>query len=223
MADRIPLDPSDVNAALAALPEWRARTGALHTAYEADSVATALEFVSVVGAIAEELDHHPDVDWRYRHVFVRTTTHSADDRVTALDAELARRISLAAESRAVTAVPQISRTLELAIDTTDPAALSALWARVLGYRTVATDEIDLVDPWGRGPSIWFQRTEEPDASRIHLDVYVADETAPTEVEAAAALGARVDAEHAPAWWIVTDVDGNRVCICTNAPTPAKAQ
>ena len=218
MANRIPLEPSDIDAVLAAQPDWRNRTGALHTAYEADSVTTALKFVAVIGAIAEELDHHPDVDWRYRHVFIRSTTHSANNRLTALDAELARRISVEAAPLAVTAVPALSRTIELAIDTAAPEALSPLWARALGYRTVSADE--LVDPWGRGPSIWFQRTDTPDASRIHVDVYVADETAPTEVEAAVALGSRVNEDHAPAWWVVTDSDGNRVCICTRAPDPA---
>ena len=105
MADRNPLEPSDVDAVLGTLPDWRHHAGALHTAYEADSAATALAFVAAVGAIAEELDHHPDVDWRYRHVFVRSTTHSAQGRVTALDAELARRISSDASSRGLAAVP----------------------------------------------------------------------------------------------------------------------
>ena len=219
MADRIPLSPSDVDAVLAELPDWRCRTGALHTAYEADSVATALGLVATVGAIAEELDHHPDVDWRYRHVFIRSTTHSANGRVTALDVELARRIDVEAAARSVTAVPALSRTIELAIDAAAPETLSPLWAQLLGYRTVANDEIDLVDPWGRGPSIWFQRTDTPDASRIHVDVYVADETVSTEVESAVALGGAVDDDHAPAWWVVADSDGNRVCICSRAPDP----
>ncbi len=44
-----------------------------------------------VGALAEEMDHHPDIDIRWNTVTLRLTTHS-EGGLTRLDLELARRI-----------------------------------------------------------------------------------------------------------------------------------
>jgi 4a-hydroxytetrahydrobiopterin dehydratase len=41
--------------------------------------------------VAEELDHHPDLDVRYRTLRVAVVTHSAGG-VTKLDLQLARRV-----------------------------------------------------------------------------------------------------------------------------------
>ncbi len=65
----------------------------LHAAFATASVGDALALIAAIGALAEKLDHHPDVDWRYRHVFVRSTTHSAGGRLTELDLTLAKAIS----------------------------------------------------------------------------------------------------------------------------------
>lgn len=84
------------------LPHWRARSGALHATFRAVTVADALALIAAIGALAEELDHHPDVDWRYRHVFVRSTTHSIGNRISGLDVALAAHISAAAARLGVT-------------------------------------------------------------------------------------------------------------------------
>lgn len=103
------LPPAAVDRALTELIEWRSTAGALLTAYVADSAAAALAWVAVIGRVAEELDHHPDVDWRYDHVFVATTSHDAGGRVTARDVDLARRITALAVTSAVRAVPDEAR------------------------------------------------------------------------------------------------------------------
>ena len=53
--------------------------------------ADALAYVNAVGALAEEMDHHPDIDIRWNTVTLRLTTHSAGG-LTRLDLDLARRI-----------------------------------------------------------------------------------------------------------------------------------
>jgi len=87
------LGPDDLAASLDQLPDWRGRLGALHTAYVAPSAAAALALVAAIGEAAESIDHHPDVDWRYDHVFVRSTTHQVGDEVTERDIQLAAQIS----------------------------------------------------------------------------------------------------------------------------------
>ena len=39
--------------------------------------ADALAYVNAVGALAEEMDHHPDIDIRWNTVTLRLSTHSA--------------------------------------------------------------------------------------------------------------------------------------------------
>jgi 4a-hydroxytetrahydrobiopterin dehydratase len=95
------LEPDEVAGALATLPDWRARLGALHAAYAAPSAAVALAFIAAVGEAAEGLDHHPDLDWRYDHVLLRTTTHEAGDQLTARDVRLATEISARAATLGV--------------------------------------------------------------------------------------------------------------------------
>ena len=53
--------------------------------------ADALAYVNAVGALAEEMNHHPDVDIRWSVVTLRLSTHS-EGGITRLDLDLARRI-----------------------------------------------------------------------------------------------------------------------------------
>jgi 4a-hydroxytetrahydrobiopterin dehydratase len=52
---------------------------------------TGIRIVDDVAVVAEELDHHPDVDIRWRKVTFTLSTHSQGG-VTGRDVELARRI-----------------------------------------------------------------------------------------------------------------------------------
>ena len=72
-----------LDAALAGLPDWRYRLGGLVTVYKTPTAAAALELIAAVGRLAEEQNHHPDLDWRYNRVFIRYTSHDAGGEVTA--------------------------------------------------------------------------------------------------------------------------------------------
>ena len=206
------LSKDDVATALAGLPDWRTNLGALHTVYQAVTSATAIELVHQIGLTANELDHHPEVDWRYDHVFVRTRTHSVGGRVTHLDVELATRISALAVG--ATARPELFRNVEIGVDTADLARVKPVWEALLGYRAVGDN--DLIDPWGRGPAIWFQQTETPDPSRLHLDVWVEDDSADAVLAVAEAAGAdRLENRYRPSFTVIGDHEGNRFCVCTN--------
>jgi 4a-hydroxytetrahydrobiopterin dehydratase len=85
------LDPTTVDGALADGMEWERRGHELVTTRRGKDFADALAFVNEVGALAEAMDHHPDIDIRWNTVTLRLTTHS-EGGITALDLELARRI-----------------------------------------------------------------------------------------------------------------------------------
>jgi catechol 2,3-dioxygenase-like lactoylglutathione lyase family enzyme len=91
----------------------------------------------------------------------------------------------------------MAREVQITFDCADPAALSAFWAEVLGYRlqdppgNFATwdealdalgvpperrnDRSAVIDPEGAGPRLFFQRVPEGKTvkNRVHLDVRAA--------------------------------------------------
>jgi len=68
---------------------WDEEGGALRKEFRFRDFAEALAFVNRVGALAEEMNHHPDVDIRWNVVTLRLSTHSAGSVVTDLDRVLA--------------------------------------------------------------------------------------------------------------------------------------
>jgi 4a-hydroxytetrahydrobiopterin dehydratase len=84
------LDETEIDDALASLPGWRRvdNTIAREVPVEDDAVDN-LE--AAVAEVADELDHHPDVQRSSGAVRFTLWTHSADG-VTAKDIELAARI-----------------------------------------------------------------------------------------------------------------------------------
>jgi 4a-hydroxytetrahydrobiopterin dehydratase len=212
-----PLTAAALQEALGQLPDWRYRQFGLYTAYECSTSAAAVDLLSRIGQVCEELDHHPDLDWRYRHLFIDTASHDAAGAVTSRDVRLARRISELAAEPGVTAVPGENRVVDVALDTREPAALEAFWATALGYAPDGRTG-NLRDPHRRGPGFWFPETDTPDPRPMHLDVTGPGEAWPTVRDDLAPLSTdgghgREDARFAPRWWIYTDADGNRVCLC----------
>ena len=84
---------ADVEAA--DLPDWRRLFDTLRTRYRTGDFATGLRLVERIGELAEEANHHPDVDLRYPTVAVVLWSHDAGG-VTSRDLDLARGISAAA-------------------------------------------------------------------------------------------------------------------------------
>jgi 4a-hydroxytetrahydrobiopterin dehydratase len=201
-----------LDAALAGLPDWRYRLGGLVTVYKTPTAAAALELIAAVGRLAEEQNHHPDLDWRYNRVFIRYTSHDAGGKVTERDATAAAAATEAAAAAGATAQPALFRTVELGIDTADPAEIAEVWRVALGYKEGPGG--DLVDPYGRGPSIWFQETGTPNSNRLHVDVHWSLAESGPVLERTTATGALMNHDHAPDWVVVTDAQGNRLCVCT---------
>lgn len=205
-----------VDDALAGLPDWRYRLGGLVTVYKAPTAAAALELIAAVGRIAEDKNHHPDLDWRYNRVFIRFSSHDAGSEVTPRDVEAAAAVSDAAAGAGAQAEPGLYRTVEIGIDTVDAAEISEVWRVALGYRKGRDG--DLADPYGRGPGLWFQETETPSDNRLHVDIHRSKAESATALEKTAATGASMNSDHAPGWVVVTDAQGNRLCLCTEEGT-----
>jgi 4a-hydroxytetrahydrobiopterin dehydratase len=72
-------------------PAWDLVDGTLVKTVECAGFPAALEFVVAVGRLAEEADHHPDIDIRWRTVTLVLVTHDVGG-LTDLDLALARAI-----------------------------------------------------------------------------------------------------------------------------------
>ncbi len=72
--------------------EWKEIEGQLENEYQFSDFLTALEFVNKVAAIAESMDHHPDIlVHSYNKVKLRVMTHS-EGKITQKDHQLADKI-----------------------------------------------------------------------------------------------------------------------------------
>ena len=85
------LTPQQLAARLQDAPEWAVDDGQIAREFTLGTFMAAIEFVGAVAAIAEELNHHPDIDIRYRRIRIAVSTHSAGG-LTELDFALAARV-----------------------------------------------------------------------------------------------------------------------------------
>ncbi len=210
-----PISPQRFHEA-ADLDDWRVLLfvdGAV-TRFRTGSFARGVELVHAIGRLADAANHHPDVDLRYGGVTVRLTTHEVGG-LSERDVDLARQISAAARELGVSADPAAVQEVNLTIDALVTAEVLPFWRAVLGYKEKGSE--DLVDPRGRGPSIWFQETDarRAERNRIHVDIAVPHDQAEARVAAALAAGGHmVTDQHAPAWWTLADAEGNEADVAT---------
>ena len=72
-------------------PGWELVGGALVKVVACDGFVGALTFVNEVGRLAEEVNHHPDIDIRYNRVTMALVTHDSGG-ITQRDLDMARTI-----------------------------------------------------------------------------------------------------------------------------------
>lgn len=85
------LSDGRITAALAELPGWQRSGESLVRTIESASFPGAVELVQKVAAAAEQANHHPDIDIRWRKVTYTLSTHSAGG-ITQQDLDLAAKI-----------------------------------------------------------------------------------------------------------------------------------
>jgi 4a-hydroxytetrahydrobiopterin dehydratase len=178
------------------------------------SFAKGVTLVDEIGRLADAANHHPEVDLRYQGVTVRLRTHEVGG-LSERDIELARQISAAARDLGVSADPTAVQVVNVSIDALVIPEVRPFWRAVLGYQELGAE--DLVDPYGRGPTMWFQQMDRPrpQRNRIHVDIAVPHDQAEARVAAAIAAGGRlVSDRNAPEWWALADAEGNEADVAT---------
>jgi 4a-hydroxytetrahydrobiopterin dehydratase len=90
------LSDAELEEALSALPAWQGDTKALTRLVTAPDFPTGIRIVDDVALVSEKLDHHPDIDIRWKKLLFSLSTHSKGG-VTGNDLELAGRIDAIVE------------------------------------------------------------------------------------------------------------------------------
>ncbi len=91
MSGRTKLTEKEISESLSALPEWSRTGSSITRTFEASSFIKGISFVQEVAGIAEERDHHPDIDIRYNRITLTLSTHDQGG-LTALDFDVARAV-----------------------------------------------------------------------------------------------------------------------------------
>ena len=86
-----PLTPEEIQVQTQALPEWQLVGDEIRREYAFADFIQAMTAVNTIAMLAEDVEHHPDIDIRYNKVRLALTTHDAGG-LTQKDFDLAQSI-----------------------------------------------------------------------------------------------------------------------------------
>lgn len=90
------LNSQDIKTSLKRVPEWELEKKHIERSFEFDDFSDSIDFVNSVAEIAEEDEHHPDIDIRFNKVRVALSTHT-EGGLTEKDFDLAEKIDTLVE------------------------------------------------------------------------------------------------------------------------------
>jgi 4a-hydroxytetrahydrobiopterin dehydratase len=85
------LSDEEVGRKLGELTGWEREDGAIRKEFKGEDFKSSVDFVNRLTPVAEEMNHHPDLEISWNTVTVKITTHS-EGGLTENDFELAARI-----------------------------------------------------------------------------------------------------------------------------------
>ena len=87
------LSDLEVQRALGGLPGWARRGEVLTKTFAFDRFADGIRFIDRLARVADDMNHHPDIDVRYTKVTIMLSTHDAGG-ITQADLRLAEKIEM---------------------------------------------------------------------------------------------------------------------------------
>lgn len=70
---------------------WKVTDNQLCKQFEFKNFTNTINFVISIAKLAEEINHHPEINWNYCKVLIKITTHSAGNKITKSDYILAEK------------------------------------------------------------------------------------------------------------------------------------
>ena len=87
------LSQSQLQIAVATLPNWEVQNGRLHAEFKFNDFVGAFAFMTKVAFAAEAAQHHPEWKNVYNRVAIDLVTHDAGNAISQRDIDLARKIN----------------------------------------------------------------------------------------------------------------------------------
>lgn len=85
------LSVTEIQEKMKDIPLWQKEGICINRLIEFKNFLDGIKFINEVAKIAEETDHHPDIDIRYRRVLFSLSTHS-EGGLTEKDFDMAKKI-----------------------------------------------------------------------------------------------------------------------------------
>lgn len=82
----------EIQNALGSLSGWKKNGTAIQRIFEFPDFKAAMQFVNKIADVAEQANHHPDIDVRYNKVTMSLVSHDSGG-VTSRDVRMAGKIS----------------------------------------------------------------------------------------------------------------------------------
>jgi len=197
--------------AASGVEEWAVLHGGPTAVFRTSSLADAAALAQAIAAVPGLDSTNAQINLLAEQVTVRLTREVW--KIEESHIGLARAISAAARAHGAAADRAAIHEVQFAISAKPDAIDLGFWRAVLGYAPMQGD--NAIDPLGNSSTVWMQELDaaKPLRHAMHIDVSVPREQAEQRFAAAvAAGGVIVDDSHAPAWWILADRSGNKVCI-----------
>jgi 4a-hydroxytetrahydrobiopterin dehydratase len=90
---RTPLSDAEIVEALLMLEGWERKDDRLVKTFSTGTYAQGLAFATAAGMVSDGFDHHPDMHVGYKKVTLEFTTHSAGNKITQMDVDVAEAIN----------------------------------------------------------------------------------------------------------------------------------
>jgi 4a-hydroxytetrahydrobiopterin dehydratase len=195
------------------LTDWVVLHGGPTAVFKIKTFAEAAHFFQALAQLPQLIGTNAQVNVVSERVTVRLTREVWN--IESVHIDLARSISKIADSLGVVADPGQVQEVQVAISAKSDSIDLSFWRAVLGYDAMLGD--NAIDPLGNSSTIWMQELDEakPLKHAMHIDVSVPQKFAEARLKAAVnAGGIVIDDSHAPAYWILSDRSGNKVCIAS---------
>ena len=195
------------------LTDWVVLHGGPTAVFKTKTFAEAANFFQALAQLPQLNGTNAQVNIVSERVTVRITREVWNIESAHID--LARSISKIADSLGIVADPSQVQEVQVAISAKPDSIDLNFWRAVLGYEAMLGD--NAIDPLGNSSTIWMQELDENKSLRhaMHIDVSVPQKFAEARLKAAVnAGGIVIDDSHAPAYWILSDRSGNKVCIAS---------
>src|SRR6187401_369444 len=200
--------------------DWQAVFSAM-ACYRTTSPTQQRDLAAAAAALADDMGFPLLVDLRPGLVIIDSGKDQWVDDAHGLEldfTDLAANIQTAARKLGATADPGLPRFAQLFLD----AAVRAFWVAALGYTHDRRAHIDDIhDPRRLNPVLVFQELDASETerrrqrNRIHFELAVPSDLAPTRLATTVAAGGRLLAESEDRWR-VADPEGNEMVIVSAA-------